>query len=711
MIAICKREFRSLFQNVTGWIFVGVTMFFYGLYFTIIQLMQGYGNIAHTLSAITFITLVTSPIVTMRIFSEERRNKTDQLIMTAPVSTFKIVMGKFLALAATFGICIVFMALSPLLLSFFGEVPFVTGYIALLGFFVYGLAALAIGMFVSSLTEKQLISAVASFVLLFLGYVMTNLTNLISASGNLLTKILNCYDLYTPVNDFMGGNLNLVNLVYFLSIIVLCLFLTYEGIQKRRWSVSARKISFSVFSTATFVLGLVIIVLLNVGIRAIPSTYTALDFTEQGLYSLTKTSKDYLKTLDQDVTLYHYGTKSSADETVVKLLTNYKTASKHITVKYVNPSEYPNFAANFGEDSIANDSIIVQCGDVHKVIGYTDLYELQVDYSTYSYVPTGFDGEGEITAAIHYVTSGERPTIYVMSGHNEAELEDSFKEAATKANIDLENLNFLSADGVPEDADAVLIHGAQMDFSDDDVAKLQAYLDAGGELIVTFDYGSVANMPKFRKVLENYGVTVSDGVVGDFDDNYVYQSFFYLLPVVSTDAVNGDLAGSLSVFMPTSVAFYTDESREDVTYTPLMTTSDEAGVITFDHLKELQTPEAENQTVSQKDFEDIGAKTVAMNVTGDSGCSIYLYGSSYMFKAATDEIVAGRNLRLFSQLITTVSDVDTENSIVVPAKMYDSATLTVTDYAIRMYAILWCFAIPIGAVIFGIVIWFMRRRK
>ena len=74
-------------------------------------------------------------------------------------------------------------------------------------------------------------------------------------------------------------------------------------------------------------------------------------------------------------------------------------------------------------------------------------------------------------------------------------------------------------------------------------------------------------------------MTVSDGVVGDFDDNYVYQSFFYLLPVVSGDAVNGDLAGSLSVFVPTSVAFYTDESREDVTYTPLMTTSDEAGVI------------------------------------------------------------------------------------------------------------------------------------
>ena len=708
MTAIFKREFRALFCNVTGWIFVGVTMFFYGLYFTIIQLMQGYGNIAHTLSAITFITLITAPIVTMRIFSEERKNKTDQLIMTAPVSTIKIVLGKYLALAATFGICIILMALSPLLLSFFGEVPFLTGYVALLGFFVYGLTALAIGMFVSSLTENQLISAVVSFVLLFLGYVMTNLTNMISASGNVLTKVLNCYDLYTPVNDFMGGNMNLVNLVYYLSIIALCLFLTYEGIQKRRWSVSSRKISFSVFSSVTFVLGLVIIVLLNVGVRAIPSTYTALDFTEQGLYSLTKTSKNFLKTLEQDVTLYHVGTKSSADETVVKLLTNYKTASKHIKVKYINPNENPNFAASFGEDSIANDSIVVKCGDVHKVIGYTDLYELDVDYSTYSYVPKGFDGEGEITAAIHYVTSGERPIVYTLSGHNEAQLDDSFMEAVTKSNIDMENLNFLAADGVPEDADALLIHGPKMDFSDDDITKLQAYLDQGGEMIVTLDYDSISSLPKFRKLLTNYGVTVSDGVVGDFNEDSVYQSFFYLLPVVSGDAVNGDLAGSLSVFVPTSVAFSTDESKEDVTYTALMTTSDEAGLISFDRLAESVE---NNSTVSKEDFEDFGTKTVALNVTSDSGCSIYLYGSSYIFKSEADSIVAGRNVRLFSQLMHTVADMETSDSIVVPAKMYDAPSLTVTDYAIHMYGMLWGILLPLASIILGIVIFVLRRRK
>ncbi|MBP5266053.1 MAG: ABC transporter permease, partial [Lachnospiraceae bacterium] len=224
MTAIFKREFRALFQNITGWIFIGVTMAFYGLYFTLYQLIQGYGSISYTLSGIVFVMLLTAPILTMRIFSEERRSKTDQLIMTSPVSTLQVVLGKYLALAATFTICIALMALSPLLLQFFGEVPFLTGYVALLGFYFYGLTCLAIGMFASSLTENQLISAVLSFVLLFLGYIMTNLTNMISSTGNVLTKILNCYDLYTPLNDFLGGNLKLVNLMYYISVILLCIF-------------------------------------------------------------------------------------------------------------------------------------------------------------------------------------------------------------------------------------------------------------------------------------------------------------------------------------------------------------------------------------------------------------------------------------------------------------------------------------------------------
>ena len=713
MTAIFKREFRALFCNVTGWIFIGVTMAFYGLYFTLYQLMQGYGSIGYTLGAIVFVMLLTAPILTMRIFSEERKNKTDQLIMTAPVSTMKIVLGKYFALAATFTICVGLMALSPLLLSFFGEVPFLTGYVALLGFYFYGLTCLAIGMFASSLTENQLISAVLSFVLLFLGYVMTNLTNMISSTGNLLTKILNCYDLYTPLNDFLGGNLNLVNLAYYISVILLCLFLTYEGIQKRRWSVSSRKISFSVFSSVTFALGLVIIVLLNVGVRAIPSTYTALDFTESGLYSLSDTSKEYLKTLDQDVTLYYYNTKSASDDTVKKLLTNYKTASKHIKVKYVNPTTNPDFASQFNEEKINSDSVVVATENAHKVIAYNELYELTTDYSSMSYVPTGFDGEGQITSAIHYVTSEDRPVVYTLSGHNETEIGGSFAEALDKANIDVENLNFLAADAVPDDADVLLIHAPQMDFSNDDVKKLESYLDAGGQLIVTLDFKSVNELPKFTAVLEKYGITVKNGIVAEGDSDAYYQSQYYLLPTVSGDEVNGDLAGSLSVFVPLSLAFGY-EDKEGFTYTPLMTSSEESYLKSFASAEEAVSTVNGQQVldeVKKEDGDEAGPFTLAMNVTADNGSSIYLYGSAYTFTESANEIVSGRNQRLFGQLITTICSGGEDNSVVVPVKSFDAPSLTVTDYAIHMYGMLWGILLPLASIILGIVIFVVRRRK
>lgn len=714
MTAIFKREFRSLFQNVTGWIFVGAMTAAYGLYFVLYQLMSGYGSIAYSLNAITFFVIVLVPILTMRSFSEERKSKTDQLVMTAPVSTIKIVLGKYLALAATFTICIVLMGLSPLLLSFFGDVPFLKCYVALLGFYLYGLAMLAIGMFASSLTENQLISAVLSFALLILGFIMSNLTAMISQSGNWLTKVLNCYDTYTPLNDFMGGNLNLVHVFYYLSIIAICIFVTYEGIQKRRWSISARKVTFSVFSGVTFVLGLVVIVLLNVGVRAIPSTYTVLDVTEQKIYSLTDTSKKYLKTLDQDVTIYYYSTKAAGDDKVVKLLTNYKSASKHIKVKYIDPDSHPDFGQTYGEDSFSQHSVmVVGPNDSHKAIAYNDLYDLEVDYSTYQYVEKGFDAEGKITSAIAYVTSENRPTIYTLSGHNEDTVSSAFTEAISKANIDVENLNFMAADGVPEDAQAVVVLAPQMDFTEDDVTKLCAYLKQGGTLIATVNYSKIDDMPNFKGILETYGVTVKSGVVAEGDSDYWYNSMFNLLPVVSGDEVNGSLSGRYNIFAPAATAFGYEE-KDGYTYTQLMTTSDDAFLISLDTIKAKVSQMSGNETeepFTKEDASENGPFTIGLNVTAEDHSSIYLYGSSEMFTDAANSMVSGKNAMLFAQLLTTVCNTDDTTSVVVPVKTYDTPSLTVTQYAIRMYTWLWCVIIPLGAVLLGIGIWIVRKRR
>lgn len=218
MSAIFKREFKSYFQSVIGWLFLAATLSIFGLYFYVYNLVYGYPNIASTLSSVTFIFLITVPVLTMRVLAEEQRNKTDQLILTSPVSVGKIVAAKFLAMGAVFTIAVVVIAVTPLILSAFGAVPFRENYVAVLGFWLYGLTCIAIGMFVSSLTESQVIAAVLTFVLLFVGYMMESICSLISTSGNFVTKVLGCYDLTGRLDNFFSGMFDIAGMIYYISL-------------------------------------------------------------------------------------------------------------------------------------------------------------------------------------------------------------------------------------------------------------------------------------------------------------------------------------------------------------------------------------------------------------------------------------------------------------------------------------------------------------
>lgn len=176
-------------------------------------------------------------------------NKTDQLILTAPVSLGKIIAGKFLALASIFTIPILAICLYPLILMKFGNIPVAESYTAILGFYLYGLACMAVGVFISSLTESQVIAAVLSFAALFVCYIMSGLCNMISSEGNVLTKILGCFDFYTRFSVFLTGTLDLKAAIYFITVILLLLFLTCQSIQKRRWSISVKSLKTGVFSS------------------------------------------------------------------------------------------------------------------------------------------------------------------------------------------------------------------------------------------------------------------------------------------------------------------------------------------------------------------------------------------------------------------------------------------------------------------------------
>lgn len=711
MLAILKREVKSLFWNVTGWLFIGITLALYGLYFFVYNLSYGYPYISYSLSAISFIFLITVPVLTMRVLAEEKHAKTDQLLLTAPVSVGKIVFGKFLALAFVYTICVAVICVSPLVLMAYGEVPLLETYTGIFGFWLYGMTCIAIGLFVSSMTESQVISAVITFVLLFAGYMMSSICSVLSSTGNLLTKILGCYDLYSPLDEFLNGTFSVTGIVYYVSVITLVLFLSCQAIQKRRWTVSRKMLSTSVFSTGMIVIAVAAAVGLNFLAASLPTNYTQLDATSKKIYSITEDTIDYLATLQDDITLYVLVDEDSKDENVDRTLSKYEAKSKHITVTYVDPAVSPEFASQYTDEDVADNSIIVVCGDRSKVINYnTDIYEYSYD-SSYNYTATGYDCEGQVTAALQYVTSEETSKVYELSGHDEMNLSGDFSEVLEKRFITVDSLNLLTVDAVPEDCDALFITAPQSDLSVDDLEKLSFYVNNGGSLYLSLDYSTFGELENFNKLLNMYDIDATESLLVETDRSYYYQSPFYLLPYVESTQVSANVAGNTSVFLPYAMGLtYTGE--DDSLVTSFLTTSENAIAKASANLATVGSGGSQADIYTLQDGDEQGQYSLGMLVGNEQGGTICVVGSAYMFTDNANQMVSGRNATLFLGVVNQLlPSEDDDTSVVIASKDYSVSTLTVSQNTILVYGILWGIFMPLIMIVIGIVVWAKRRKR
>ncbi len=703
MRAIWKREFQACFQSVIGWLFLAVTLAFYFLYYYVYSLSYGYPYISYSLNAIAFIFLVTVPVLTMRILAEERHAKTDQLILTAPVSVGKVVLGKYLALAAVFSVAMVCISLSPLLLGRFGTIPYAESYVAILGFWLYGLTCIAIGTFVSSLTESQVISAVLSFVFLFLGYMMDGITQTISSGGNFVTRILGCYNLTAGLDRLTNGQLDLTAVVYYISMIILFLFLTTQSIQKRRWSASRKKIGMGIFNIGFCAAAVAAVVIMNLIAGTLPTTLTNIDCTASKLYSITEDTKKILAALDQKVELYVIASETSKDEQLAATLQKYEELSDNIQVTYVDPAVSPNFYQKYTQERISGNSVIAVCGERSKVIDYSDVYETEVDYQTYTSQTTGYDAEGQLTSAIQYVTNEDMQTVYALTGHGESSVSGRFKEAIEKMNLGLKDLNLLEADEIPKDCQALLILGPASDFSKDDAEKVLNYLSDGGKAFITTQY-TTEPMDQFQNILKAYGLQLNNGMVIETNDGNYYQNPMYLLPDISYDTVTSEVSNEY-VFVPYAQGLTQVQEQEDetVSYTELLSTSEQA------FLKE----DVQNMTSFEKEEGDVqGPFTIGISVADSkSQAQLIVYTSTMMFADDADQQVSGNNSALFASSVRNLAaETDTSNLIVIPVKSYTLESIVISQGKIIIIGFCSVIAVPILLTAVGIGIW-MRRRK
>ena len=288
MKAIYERELKSYFYSMTGYVFIAFVTMFIGIYFMVYNMINGYPYFSYTLSSTLMILMIAVPILTMRSMSDERRSRTDQMLLTAPVSVWDIVLGKYLSMVTIFAIPMAIACLCPLIIKANGTAYLAEDYASILAFFLMGCVYIAIGLFISSLTESQLIAAAGTFGILLLLILWPGLLNFLpttaygSLAGLLILWSLVCFILYrltghiplslgleilgaagligtylinqrllehglkdilgkivlTDVFDYIVNThiLDIGGLVYYVSMAGVLLFLTVQATQKRRWS-------------------------------------------------------------------------------------------------------------------------------------------------------------------------------------------------------------------------------------------------------------------------------------------------------------------------------------------------------------------------------------------------------------------------------------------------------------------------------------------
>lgn len=288
MAAIYKREVSSYFNSMIGWIFIAVLTVFIGIYFFAYNLFQGYPYFSYSLGSSLFVFMVVIPILTMRSMAEDRHSKTDQLLLTAPVSLRAVVLGKYLAMLTVFAVPVLIACLCPLIITLNGSSFLLADYGSLLAFFLLGAAEIAVGLLISALTESQIISAVGTFGLLLLLYLWDGLIDFLptssvgsllglfvilllvcllinalsnnwkvtagvlvvgiavlvvfywrdsSAFAGLLPDVLGRFSLLSAFDTFSVDHVfDVSGILLYLSLSVLLVFLTVQVIQRRRWN-------------------------------------------------------------------------------------------------------------------------------------------------------------------------------------------------------------------------------------------------------------------------------------------------------------------------------------------------------------------------------------------------------------------------------------------------------------------------------------------
>lgn len=468
-------------------------------------------------------------------------------------------------------------------------------------------------------------------------------------------------------------------------------------------SFSSRKFLGGAYATILSIVVIVVLLLLNLIVTDLD---LKVDVTSDDLYSLTEDTKEYIQGIEDDITIYYLAQTGSEDDTLRRIVEEYENYSSKITVEYKDPVMYPKFASQYTEESVTADSVIVvnHTNGRSKYVDVADMYEYEVDYSTYQSYLTGIDVEGEIGAALSYVTTEDLPLMYMVQGHGESSISTTLASSIAKVNVSTDTLTTLTEETIPEDCSFLFINAPQTDYSEAEVAMIKDYLAEGGDAIIFVDY-MVEGLPNFNSLLRYYGIEFAEGIVLEGNSGYYMGQYVNnLVPDINTHEITTELTTKgTAVVVPAAKGIQIlEDKRATIEITPLLTTSDLA----------YSKVDMNSENVEFEEGDINGPFYLGVDITetyNEVETNLIVYGSAYIIEESMLTYSSIGNLNLIISTIQSIASM--ESSIAIPSKSVIQEYLTLTAAQANFWGAIVVILLPVSILILGGLVCLRRRKK
>ena len=689
MYAILKKELNYYFSSVVGYVFLASFCLVGGWFFVTSNLLNLNSDIGLVFTNMSSAFLFIIPLLTMNITALESKYGTDKLLYTSPISPFKIVMGKFLAILALYSLALAATCVYPLLLSFYSAPDFGVFVGNIIGYFLLGIALISIGVFVSTLTTHQVASAILTFAVLLILYLLDWLSP--AFAGSYSNFIIDFFAVSKRFHLFSEGYINIADVVYYLSFAVIFVFFS---------TVVVKKIRKPIVSAVAILLVIVTFFSTNLLMGYLCDNYiSVIDLTDSKVTTLSAETKQVLDRLDERVNIYSFVPEYENDGilvTINELLKKYNQGSKYIDYQRIDAENNQEFVKKYIDlgSKISLYSVAFECNDKFKVVNVADAVSFDNDTGTLE----NMMAEQYFTSAIINVTSKETVKVAVVSGHGEYITSNTLSGIFGLNNYELGEIN-LTTDNFTDEK-MVVITSPQVDYSTDEIEKIDKFLKSGGsaQIFIGPDNNNFENLYSY---LLEWGIEFGDGyVLENKKGNYV-QSKAYLLPVIKNTPFTGNFYESnFKILMPFTRTITVRET-EGIIAQVLLETTDKAFV----------KKNITEKSTAIEDGDKVGKFVLGAYVTkdyGNSKSSVLVVGST----AFVDNEYVNKSTFVNSEFLLKIAAHLTNNkaTVSISPKSIGNSLLNITAKDVIKLGVLTVILIPLLFIALGIVIWAKRRR-